>query len=146
MMLLRLLNIQGIARIAIGLALAILLVIQNGETRHWKKESGRFERLYEQQQSALAATVSNYRAAAEQAEVADRANARRVEADQRAINERTEHDFEARIAAARSLAQRLRGQSASTAADSRGRAGTPVSGLPAAARGPAEAAAQDRIP
>jgi hypothetical protein len=144
--LLRLLNIQGIAGIAVGLALAILLVIQKGETRHWKKQSGQFEQLYQQQQSALATTVSNYRAAAEQAEAADHANALRVEADQRAINERTEDDYQARLAAAHSLAQRLRGQSAAAAADSRSGAGAPLPGLPAAAGRPHQAADEDRLP
>ena len=49
MMLLRLLNIQGIAGIAVGLALGLLLVIQKGETRHWKKESDHFEQLHSQE-------------------------------------------------------------------------------------------------
>jgi CRP-like cAMP-binding protein len=146
MMLFRLLNIQGIAGLAMSVALATLLVVQKGETRHWKKESGRFELLYRQQQSALATTVSNYRAAARQAQAADAANSRRVQADQRAINERTEHDFEARLAASRSLAQRLRRQSARAAADPRGGAGAPVPGVPAPAGGPAATAAQDRLP
>jgi hypothetical protein len=39
-------------------------------------------------QAVLNKTVANYRAAAEQARAADAANKRRVEADQRAINER----------------------------------------------------------
>ena len=146
MSLLRILNIQGIAGIAIGFALAVLLVIQKGETSHWRKESGRFEQLYEQQQSALATTVSNYRAAAQQAEAADRDNVLRVEADQRAINERTEDDYQARLAAARSLAQRLRDQSASAAADPRCGRAAPVPGLSAAAGRRAQAAAQDRLP
>ena len=38
MMFLRMLNVQGIAGIAVSLALALLLVIQKGETRHWRKE------------------------------------------------------------------------------------------------------------
>ena len=146
MSLLRLLNPQGVAGIAISLALAILLVVQKVETGHWKKQSARFEQLYHEQQSALSTTVSNYRAAAEQASAADHANAERVEADQRAINERTENDYQARLAAAHSLARRLRDQSASAAADPRGGPGAPVPGLPAAAGGPAEAAAQDRLP
>lgn len=82
MSLLRLLNPQGIAGIAISLALAILLLIQKGETGHWKSESGRFEQLYGQEQSALAGTVANYRAAAAAARAADRANLARVAAGQ----------------------------------------------------------------
>ena len=67
MTLLRFLNPQGIAGIAVSLALAILLVVQRGEASHWKSESGRFEQLYTQEQLALAGTVANYRAAAETA-------------------------------------------------------------------------------
>jgi type IV secretory pathway VirJ component len=144
--LLRFLNIQGIAGIAVGLALAILLVIQKAETSHWKKESGQFEQLYQEQQSALATTVSNYRVAAGQAEAADRANAERVAAEQQTINERTSNDFEARLAAASALAQRLRGQTASAAADSGRRGAAPMPTLPASPGGPAQTAGQDRLP
>jgi hypothetical protein len=146
MSLLRLLNVQGIAGIAVALALGILLLVQKGETRHWRKESGRFEQLYGQQQAALATTVANYRAAAAQAEAADKANAGRVAAEQRAISERTSNDFEARLAAARLSAQRLRGQGAAAAADPGGGAAAPVPGLSAASGRPAQAAGQDRLP
>jgi hypothetical protein len=146
MSLLRVLNVQGIAGIAVALALGILLLVQKGETRHWRKESGRFEQLYGQQQAALATTVANYRAAAAQAEAADKANAGRVAAEQRAISERTSNDFEARLAAARLSAQRLRGQGAAAAADPGGGAAAPVPGLSAASGRPAQAAGQDRLP
>jgi hypothetical protein len=146
MSLLRLLNIQGIAGIAVGLALGILLLIQRGETAHWKKQSGQFEQLYHEQQSALATTVSNYRAAALQAAAADQANAQRVEADQRAINERTDNDYQARLAAAHSLAQRLRAQAATAATDPRSGAGAPVPGLSGAPGRPAQSAGQDGFP
>ena len=65
MMFLRFFNVQGIAGTAASLALAILLVIQKGETRHWRKESGRNEQLYRGEEAAFAGTVANYRAAAE---------------------------------------------------------------------------------
>jgi hypothetical protein len=146
MSLLRLLNLQGIAGIAVALALGILLLVQKGETRHWRKESGRFEQLYGQQQAALATTVANYHAAAAQAEAADKTNAGRVAAEQRAISERTSNDFEARLAAARLSAQRLRGQGAAAAADPGGGAAAPVPGLSAASGRPAQAAGQDRLP
>ena len=146
MSLLRLLNVQGIAGIAVALALGILLLVQKGETRHWRKESGQFEQLYGQQQAALATTIANYRAAAAQAEAADKANAGRVAAEQRAISERTSNDFEARLAAARLSAQRLRGQGAAAAADPGGGAAAPVPGLSAASGRPAQAAGQDRLP
>lgn len=146
MSLLRLLNIQGIAGIAVSLALGILLLVQKGETRHWQKQSGHFEQLYSQGESALAGTIANYRAAADAARSADKAAAERIQAEQRAINERTEHDYEARLADARSLAQRLRGQAASAATD-RGIGRTaPVPGLSASAGGPPEGAGEDRLP
>jgi hypothetical protein len=146
MSLLRLLNVQGVAGLALGAALGLLLLIQKAETRHWRSESGRFEKLYRDEQAALAGTVASYRAAAAQAEATDKANAERVAAEQRSINERTSNDFEARLAAARSLAQRVRGGTAGTAADSGTRAAATVPGLPAAAGGPHETAGQDRLP
>ena len=142
---LRLLNIQGIAGLAVSFALGMLLAIQKGETRHWRKESSRFEQLYVQEQAALAGTIANYRAAAEQARQSDAANVERVAAEQRQINERTTDDLQARLAAARSLAQRLRGQAASAAADSGGGAAAPVPGLSAAAGGSHETPGQDRL-
>ena len=146
MSLLRLLNIQGVAGLAAGIALGILLLLQKVETRHWKKESARFEQLYSREQSVLAGTIANYRAAADAERAADQANLIRVAAEQRAINERTSNDFEARLAAARLSAQRLREQTASAAADS-GRGGAAaVPGLPAAAEGASGAAGQDRLP
>ena len=145
MSLLRFLNIQGIAGIAVVLALAILLIFQRGETRHWQKESGHFEQLYMGEQAALAATTANYRAAAAQAEASDKANAERAAAEQRTINERTEHDFEARLAAARLSAQRLREQTSAASTDPGSRGSAPVPGLSAAAGGPPEAARQDGL-
>ena len=54
---LRLLNVQGIAGLVAGIALALLLVIQKGETGHWKKQSGQFEQLYANERAALAGTA-----------------------------------------------------------------------------------------
>ena len=146
MILLRLLNPQGIAGLAAALALAILLLVQKGETRHWKKQSGQFEQLYAQQHSALAATTANYRAAADAARAADRANTARVAAAQQAINERTADDYQARLAAARARADRLRAQAAASAADSGAGGGAPVSRVAAAPGGIAEIPGQDRLP
>ena len=70
-MILRFLNIQGIAGIAASLALAILLLVQKVETRHWKKQSASFEQLYQHERSAFGMTVASYRAAAAQARAAD---------------------------------------------------------------------------
>ena len=144
-MILRFLNVQGIAGITVSLALAILLLLQKGETHHWKKQSARFEQLFHQEQAVFAGTVANYRAAAEQARAADKVNADRVAAEQRAINERTAYDYQARLAAARAAAQRLRlAAKASTDPGAGGIASVP--GLSAPARGVAEAPGQDRLP
>jgi hypothetical protein len=145
-MILRLLNVQGIAGIAVSLALGVLLILQRGETSHWKKQSGQFEQLYNGEQSALAGTVANYRAAAESARAADRAAADRVAAQQKTISERTAYDFEARLADARARADRLRLQPQVAATDPGRCASAPVPGLPAAAGGAARAASQDRLP
>ena len=142
-MILRLLNWQGIAGIAVSFALAILLAVQKAETHHWKKQSGSFEQLYREEQSAFATTVANARTAAEQARAADQANAQRVATAQRAINERTANDFETRLAGARAAAQRLRLDSQ---ADSGARGSTPMSGLSPPPRSTAQAAREDGLP
>jgi hypothetical protein len=143
-MILRLLNIQGIAGIAVSLALAVLLVVQKVETRHWKKQSAGFEQRYLQEQTAFAGTVANYHAAAETARAADKATAARVAAEQRAITERTSDDFEARLAAARARAQQLRLRS-QAAADPGARRSASLPGLSATAGSPADTA-QNRLP
>jgi hypothetical protein len=144
-MILKLLNWQGIAGIAASLALGLLLLIQKGETRHWKKQSASFEQLYRSEQSAFSTTVANYRAAADQARAADEANVKRVAADQAAINQRTEHEFEARIAAARADAQRLRVRAEAAADPGAGRDSS-MPGLSAAAGSASQGARQDRLP
>jgi signal transduction histidine kinase len=142
MMFLRLLNVQGIAGIAVSLALAVLLVVQKGETRHWRKSSDHFEQLYQGEQAALAGTVANYRAAAEAARAADRANAHRVAAEQAKISQEKSDELETRLAAARTTAERLR-HGAEAAADPRSRGAAPVPGLSTAAGGLAQSARED---
>jgi signal transduction histidine kinase len=142
MMFLRLLNVQGIAGIAMSLALAILLVIQKGETHHWRKQSGKFEQLYQAEQAALAGTVANYRAAADAARAADRANAQRVAAEQTKISQEKSDELETRLAAARAAAERLR-HGAEAATDPRGRGAAPVPGLSAAPGGLAQSAREN---
>jgi hypothetical protein len=142
---LRLLNVQGIAGLAVSVCLALLLVIQKGDTRHWRKQADQFERLYRSEQAAFAGTVANYRAAAEAARAADKAAAERVRAEQTAINERSNHDLQTRLADARARAERLR-QLTQNSAHPGGRGSPPLSGLPAPAGGAGQAAGQDRLP
>ena len=145
-MIFRFLNVQGIAGLACGLALLGLLLIQKGETRHWKREAAKHEQLYRGEQAAFAGTVANYRAAAEAARTADRAAVAKVEAQQRAINERTAYDYEKRIAAARLSAERLRGEAGGAAADPGPRRAAAMPGLSVAAGRPAQGPGQDRLP
>jgi len=63
----RFLNLQGMIGIAASLLLLTLFMVKAGEARHWRKQSGRYEQLYLAEQSSLARTVANYRAAAETA-------------------------------------------------------------------------------
>jgi hypothetical protein len=90
---LRLLGVQGIAGLVVSLCLGLLLILQKGESRHWRKQSGQFEHLYRGEQAAFAGTVAKYRAAAEAARAADRAAAGRVAAEQRAISQRSNDAF-----------------------------------------------------
>jgi hypothetical protein len=143
-MILRLLNWQGIAGIAFSSALGVMLLIQKGETHHWKKASAGFEQLYHQDQAAFATTVANYRSAADQARAADEANLARVAAEQKTINERTANDYETRLAAARAAAQRLHLNSEAAAHPGAGRDAS-MPDLPVAPGGPAEAAGQDQL-
>ena len=145
-MLLRLLNPQGIAGLAAALCLAILLVIQKGETRHWRKQSVRYEQLHRDSEADRARMIADFAAAAETARAADRANATRVATAQGAINLRSNHDFETRIARARARAdaQRLR-QDPAADQDRRSGRGAPMPGLPTAPASAAEAARQDRL-
>ena len=140
---LRFFNIQGIAGIAASLALAILLVIQKGETRHWRKESGRNEQLYRGEGAAFAGTVANYRAAAERARAADQANAQRVAAEQTKISQETSNEYEARLASARAAAERLRVGTSTATGDPRDRGAAPVPRLSATPRQPYQTAGQD---
>jgi hypothetical protein len=146
---LRLLNIQGIAGLVVSVCLALLLVIQRGETRHWKKQAGQFEQLYHDEQAAYAGTVANYRAAAETARAADRAAAERVRAEQAAINERSRNDLQTRLADARARYAAELGrlqQHAESAAHPGSGGAAPVPGLSAAAGGAHQAPSQDRLP
>ena len=146
MSLLRLLNWQGMAGVAVGLTLLVMLTVQKLEAVHWKKQSEAYERLYQQEQAAFATTTANYRAAAAEAAAADTANGMRVADAQRAINERTSDDYQDRIAAARALAQRLRDESAGAASNPRGGPVAPVPGLSVAASGAAEIPSQGGLP
>lgn len=134
------LNVQGWIGLAGCLLLAYFWIGQRSEARHWHKQSDRFEALYRAERAAFVQTVANYRAAVERARAADQANVARVQRDQAAINERTSHDFETRIAAARARADRLRGAKGSTDQGGGGKPAMP--GVPAPAGGSPQAPGQ----
>ena len=142
----RLLNWQGMVGLAASLALGLLLLIQAAESRHWKKQSASFEQRFRNEQSEFAATVAEARAAAERARAADLVNAERVAAEQRAINERTAHDFEARLATARAAAQRPRIEAARPATDRRAGRAPLLPALSTSARSAAQSASSGRLP
>ena len=143
-MMLRLLNPQALAGLAVSLALAILLLLSRAETRHWKSRSAEFEQRYRSEQASFATTVADYRAAADRARAADLANAARVASERKAVNERTINDYEARLADVRARAERLRIEPG-TAADPGAGRDAAMPGVPAAAAGAAQGAGQDRL-
>lgn len=130
--------------VAIGCALLLALLVH--DRNRWKARTSHYAELLAAERAVHSANIGNIRAAAEQARRADAANAARVRADQAAINERSIHDYESRIAAARAAAERLRGRAETVAADPRAGGATGVSALPAAAGVAAQAAGQDRLP
>lgn len=131
-------------KLAIALACTLLLALLIHDRNRWKAKSSHNAEMLAGERAAHAGTIANYRAAAERARRADAANLVRVRGEQAAINERTAHDFETRIAAARAAAGRLREHQAAAAAGGAGRA-TPVPGLSAAPGGVASGAGQDRL-
>lgn len=135
---------RGMVGIAGMLLLSLLLVVQKGETRHWHKMSDGWEHKFNVEHEAFGQTVTNYRAAAVAARAADQANIARVQTEQRATNERTDHDFQARLAAARAVAQRVRDDAARGANPGAGGA-APVSTLSPATGVAAGPAAHDRL-
>lgn len=83
------------------LALAIFAAIQWGEARHYRKA-------FDNEREAHAATVRNYRAASAEATRQAEANVARVKSEQAKITEEITNDYQARIAAVRARAARLR--------------------------------------
>jgi len=148
-MILRLLGWQGIAGLALASAFALLLLIQKGETRHWRRQSGQYEQLYRSGEVALAGTIANYRAAADRARSEDQANLGRVTAAQAAITERTADDYQSRLedarARARARAEQLRRQDPGAAADPGARRAAPVPGVARSAGKPDEAAGENGL-
>ncbi len=131
-------------KLMIGIGCALLLALLIHDRNQWKAKTTHYAGQLAGERAAHAATVANYRAAAEQARAADAANIARVKAEQAAINERTTYDFESRIAAVRATA-RLR-HTAGPPANPRGRRNSSMSAAAAAAQGAPQAAGENRLP
>jgi hypothetical protein len=129
----------------IRIGAALLLALLAHDRNHWKSKTAQYAELLASERAANAATVANYRAAADRARRADAANAERVRAERSDINERTKDEFENRIAAARAAVVRLRTDPGAKAHSGGGRI-TPVPELSAPAKGLAQAPVQDRLP
>jgi hypothetical protein len=102
---------------------------------HWRDQAKATQASFDQ-------TVLNYRTAAAQARKADADNKAKVEADQRAINESTAHEYEARIAAVRARYERLQPRTGTVASGPRA---TPVSVVSNTPSGANPAPAQDGL-
>ena len=136
---------------AMGKLIALLATIgiicaQASMIHRWHKHYDSERAAHLADNAAHDQTVANYRAAAEQARKADAANKARVEAEADRISQEQADEYQARIAAARARAERLRSQAGAGKADPCGSGTAPVSGVSAPAEGTAEAACKDRLP
>jgi hypothetical protein len=131
-------------KLVIGLGCLLLLALLVQDRNRWKAKTAHYAQQLAGERAAHVATVANYRAAADQARRTDAANAARVKAEQADINQRSKHDFESRIAAARAAAQRLRGDQGA-ATDSGGGGAAPLPALPAAAGRAAQGPGDHRL-
>jgi hypothetical protein len=128
---------------ALIVAAGVYLLVQ--DRKQWKSTATNRQAQLVAEKSAHATTVANYRAAADRARRLDAENIARVKAEQTAINERTSHEFEARIAAARAHAERLRRQPTGSAANPGSAGATPVPGVPAASGRAPRTAGEDGL-
>ena len=131
-------------KLVAGLCAALLLALLVHDRNRWKSTAALRHGQLVAERNAHAATIANYRAAAEQARLKDLESLARVKAQQARINERTADEFQDRIAAARSAYERLRRQAGADADPSRRRA-APVPGLSASAEGAPQGAGEDRL-
>jgi hypothetical protein len=120
--------------VAIGFAgLGLLYLGAEADSRHWEKQSDRFEGLYHAEVQAHAVTILEVRRRTAEAKAADEAHARAVERAQANISSEVSHDYQAKLGALRARydALRLRAPGAGGAAANPGGGGG--TGLPAPA-------------
>ena len=133
-------------RLVIGIGCVLLLALLIHDRNRWKARTAHYAQLFAGEQAAHSATIANVRAATERARRQDAENADRVKAEQAAINERSTHEFESRIAAARAAAERLRRTAETATADPSRRGAAPVPALSPSSGGSAQAASEDGFP
>lgn len=136
---------KGCLGLVVILTLSVMLAISKGETRHWKKQSGRFEQLYAGEKAAFAGTVANYRLAAAQARASDAANAARVVTQQASINKERTNALTDRLADADARYRKLLVHPQGPAHPGSGGA-TDLSAAHGAGSAVAAAPGQDRLP
>lgn len=142
----RLIKPQGAVGIAASLLLAVLLLMQRADARKWRGEAERDAIAFQAEKAAHGATIANYRLAAEEARRADAANVQRVQAEQSAINQRSDHDFQARLDDARIRAERLQQQAGPGASNAGiGRAAA-VPGIPPPPQAADSTSGEARLP
>jgi hypothetical protein len=140
--------------LAIGKLLGILVMVgiicaQSSMIHRWHMHYNSEHEAHLRDNAAHDQTVANYRAAADAARLADKANAERVKSLGDQISKERSDEYQKRIADARARAERLRRLSQGSGAGKANTCGAgtaPVSGVPAAAGGTPEAACKDRLP
>lgn len=132
-------------KLAVGAGCLMLLALLVQDRDRWKAKASHYAEVLAGERAAHLATQANYSAAAEHARQTDAANAARVKSSQAAISERSAHDLESRLAAARSAAQRLRRDAATAAADPGSRGATPVPAFSAAPGSASQGTRQDEL-
>ena len=128
------------------LVLGLLLADARSDARRWKGEAERFSGLYHGEKAAHAGTVSNYRAAAAKAERIQAEKVARVEAAQKAINERTASEYQAQLAAVRERYARLVRDAGKARTDPRTAEGVSVPEAPGAPAGIDGASGEGGLP
>jgi hypothetical protein len=133
-------------KLVFAAACAFLLILLIGDRNRWKAKTSEYAAVISSERNAHAATVAGYRAAAEKARREDLERLARVKASQAAINERTAHDYESRIAAARASYERLRNDAHAAAADPRTERTAPVPAISSSSGTAAQGAGEDGFP
>jgi len=89
------------------IVLAILLLIQKGETRHWQKQDATHQAMFKAEKAAFEGTVANWRAATAAAKAADIAHKTAVETSHNQTTKDMNDAITQRRDAARAIVRRV---------------------------------------